>query len=285
MMFWGLSFVWSKVVFKYYDPITTIILRLIISSILLFATLYIFYPKEIKKIDKNIKWFFLMAFFEPFMYFIGESFGLLKVDATFASVIISTIPVFTAAIGFYFLKEKLTFINFLGIVISCSGVIIMMLNNKMQFNAPLDGVLLIFLAVASAVGYGVIMKKISLHYHPIYIIAIQNLIGVILFLPLFAIFGYQKFITVTPNFELISSLLMLSVLASSIAFILYTYVVRDMGIAKANIFTNLIPIFTAIASLFILNEQFTLIKIIGITIVISGVYLSQRHVNKKREVI
>ncbi len=278
MLCWGLSFVWSKVVFKYYDPITTITLRLIISSIILFAIIFIFYRKEIIPLGKDLKWFLLLAFFEPFLYFIGESFGLQKVDATITSVIISTIPVFTAIIGYYFLKEKLTFINFFGIIISCSGVVIMMLNKEMKFNAPLDGILLILLAVFAAINYGVVMKKISTKFHPIYMIAIQNVIGTLLFLPFFLIFGFTNFIKVTPNFELMYSLVFLSIFASSIAFILYTYVVRDLGLAKANIFTNFIPVFTAIGAFFILNEGFTVMKVIGIVITISGVYLSQRTV-------
>ena len=40
----------------------------------------------------------MLAFFEPFFYFLGESFGLTYVSATVCSVLISTIPVF-ATIG------------------------------------------------------------------------------------------------------------------------------------------------------------------------------------------
>lgn len=282
MICWGLSFVWSKVVFKYYDPITTITLRLVISSVILFAVLFLFYRKEIVPLGKDLKMFVLLSFFEPFLYFIGESFGLQKVDATITSVIISTIPVFTAIVGFYFLKEKLTLINFIGIFVSCSGVVIMMLNREMKFNAPLDGILLIFLAVFASINYGVVMKKISVKYHPIFIIAVQNVIGILWFLPLFLIFGVHKFVQVTPNFELLASLICLSIFASSLAFILYTYVVRALGIAKANVYTNFIPIFTAIGAFFILNEGLTMMKVLGIVITISGVYLSQRTVKRRK---
>lgn len=283
MIFWGLSFVWSKVVFEYYNPITTIFLRLAISAILLFSFLAIFMRREIKPLGKELKMFVLLSFFEPFLYFIGESYGLQKVDATITAVIISTIPVFTAIIGFYFLKERLSTINFVGIFISCTGVVIMMLNKEMSFSAPLDGVLLVFLAVFAAINYGVVMKKICTNYHPIFIIAVQSTIGVLLFLPLFLIFGIDNIMSVTPNFELVSSLIFLSLFASSFAFILYTYVVRYLGLAKANIYTNFIPVFTATGAFFILNEEFTGMKIIGILITIFGVYLSQRIVKKRKK--
>lgn len=283
MIFWGLSFVWSKVVFEYYNPITTITLRLAISTILLFTFLFFFMRKEIKPLGKELKMFVLLSFFEPFLYFIGESYGLKKVDATITAVIISTIPVFTALIGYYFLKERLTFINFLGIFISCSGVVIMMLNKEMTFSAPLDGILLVFLAVFAAINYGVVMKKIDTSFHPIFMIAVQNLIGTIWFLPLFLIFGIDNVKELSPNFELVSSLIFLSIFASSLAFILYTYVVRNLGLAKANIYTNFIPVFTAVGAFFILSEEFTALKIIGILVAIFGVYLSQRTVKLRKK--
>ena len=67
----------------------------------------------------------------------------------------------------------------------------------------------------------------------------------------------------------------LAIFASSLAFICYIHVVGKLGVSRANIFTNLIPIFTAIFSFFLLDEKFNVAKIIGIAIVIGGVFLSQ----------
>ncbi len=275
MLFWGMTFIWSKIVFKYYNPIATITVRLLISSVILFVILLLFYRKQLVFPKANLKWFVLLAFFEPFLYFIGESFGLQKVDATITAVIVSTIPVFAAIVGFYFLKEKITRKNVVGIFVSFVGVILMLLNEELKFNAPLDGVLLVFLAVLSAIGYGTLLKKVSADYHPIFIIFIQNVIGFIMFLPLFLFFDLDCVINVVPNFELISSILMLSIFGSSLAFIFYTFAIREIGMAKANVFTNLIPIFTATGSFILLNEMFTSFKIIGMLVAITGVYLSQ----------
>ena len=43
----------------------------------------------------------------------------------------------------------------------------------------------------------------------------------------------------------------------------------------ANVYTNLIPVFTAIFSYFIINEELTIQKIIGIVLVVGGLVLSQ----------
>lgn len=274
MLLWGFSYVWTKIVFDYYEPFTTVFLRLLISSLVLILFIFIFRkPKTIKK--EHYKLFLLSAIFNPFLYFIGESFGLQYVSPTISAVIIATIPVFTPIAALLFLKEKLNWVNVLGLFISFCGVIIMILKKDFSLNADLKGILFLMGAVFAAVIYGVLLKKLTVHYSSLTIIAYQNTIGAIFFLPFFLIFEFDTFIAVKPNFELVSSLLLLAVFASSLAYILYASSVRNIGISKANIYTNLIPVFTGALSYLILAEQFSYAKIIGMLIVIFGVALSQ----------
>ena len=93
MIFWSFSFVWFKIANKDYDPIAIVFIRLCIAIVFLSAFLWITGRfTRVKKGDR--KYFFLLALFEPFLYFLGESFGLTYVSSTVGSVIISTIPVF-----------------------------------------------------------------------------------------------------------------------------------------------------------------------------------------------
>lgn len=80
---------------------------------------------------------------------------------------------------------------------------------------------------------------------------------------------------VTINFEILSSLLCLAILASSVSYIFYTITLRSIGISKTNVYTNLIPVFTAVFSYFIISELFTLSKIAGIVMVLGGVFLAE----------
>ena len=274
MMFWGFSFVWSKIVFKYYGPITTIFLRLVISSAILYIVVKLLKKKQ--KIDKSdYKSFMLLAFFQPFCYFIGESFGLNLVSTTVSAVVIATIPVFTPIIAHLFTKERLSILNYFGLIISFFGVLCMIINQDFTLDASPLGVLLLFFAVGSAIAYGITIKRLSEKYSSFTIITAQNALGALYFLPLFLIFDFRTFITIQPNFELISALLQLSVFASSLAYLLFIPVVRNLGLNKANIFANFIPIFTAVFSYFLIDEMFNFNKIIGMIIVIAGIFLSQ----------
>lgn len=275
MICWGLSFVWIKIVYLYYHPLTTIFLRLVISSVLLWIIIRILKKKE--KIQKaDYKNFLILAFIEPFCYFLGESYGLsMNVSSTVASVIIATIPVFTPIAAYFALKEKLTLLNFFGLFISFIGVLTMVINNDFSFSADPLGVLLLFFAVLSAMFYAVYLKKLAHKYNSFTILSVQNLIGAIYFLPLFLLFDFGHFIAIKPNLELLTALLQLAIFASTMAFLFFIPVVRDIGVSKANIFTNFIPVFTAIFSYFILSEVLTFNKIVGMLVVLAGVLLTQ----------
>jgi drug/metabolite transporter (DMT)-like permease len=274
MLFWGLSFVWFKIVVKWYEPITIIFLRLIISGALMLVYMLITRSWQTVK-RKHLKYFLLLSFAQPLCYFLGESFGLKLVSSTIASVIIATIPLFTPFAAYYMVREKVTLPIILGIVFSFLGILMMLFNPDFSLNASPKGVLLLFVAVFAAVAYSVIIRKISHEYNPVTIITHQNLIGAVYFLPLFLIFDFQHFITVTPTRELILAMLQLSVFASTLAYVFYITAIKGIGMLKANVFTNLIPVFTGIFSFFILDEKFTALKIAGMIMVMFGVLVSQ----------
>lgn len=274
MIFWGLSFVWSTIVFKYYNPITTIFLRLTASSIILF--LFLKLSGRLEKIQKqDIRLILLAAFFNPFLYFLGENFGLKNSTPTISSVMIAIIPVFTPIAAYFTVKENVSWANIAGIFVSFTGIGIMLINPDLSLNASLAGVSLLLAAVTSAIIYTVFLKKLIVLYTPLTIIAYQNAIGAVLFLPLFLIFDLSHFITVKPNAELITSLLQLALFASSLAYIFYAYGVRHIGMIRTNVFSNLIPVFTAIFSAIFISETFSITKIIGMAVVILGVMVTQ----------
>jgi len=104
------------------------------------------------------------------------------------------------------------------------------------------------------------------------------MIGAIYFLPIFLIFNFKHFIAVQPTGELIMAMLQLAVFASTLAYVLYITVIKEIGVIKANVFTNLIPVFTGVFSFFILDEKFTTLKIAGMFLVMCGVVVSQSRI-------
>lgn len=282
MVFWGFSFVGTKIVLKYYEPITIIFLRLVLASVFLFVVLKVTgCLQKIKKEDFLL--LFISALFNPFLYFIGENYGIKHTTATVSAIIIATIPVFTPLFAYILLREKLTFFNYLGIFLSFIGIFIMLTGKSFEFEASAFGIGMLFFAVFAAIGYTITVKKLVEKYTPINIIAYQNLIGLILFLPVFLIMDLDHFIRAKPGIDGIIALILLAIFASSLAFILFIYAVKYLGVSKANVYSNLIPVITAIFSLIILSELFSGRKIIGIIIILTGVIISQQRFRKLKQ--
>lgn len=223
----------------------------------------------------HLKYFMLLAFFEPFLYFIGESHGLLYVSSTMGAVVIATIPVFSPIAGYVFFGERLTWINLAAIIFSFAGVLLIIFDGGFSFHAPLAGMMLLFLAVVSAIGYSTVLRKIPHHYNAFNIIMYQNIIGAFYFLPVVLIFDISSFSMAAVTARSFEALLMLAIFASTFAFILFTYGVRQVGIIKANIWVNAIPMFTALIAWMVLDEVLTIQKMTGIAVVIGGVMLTQ----------
>jgi drug/metabolite transporter (DMT)-like permease len=276
MIFWSFSFIWFKVANKTFHPITIVFIRLLFSVIIMTTFLLITrnYMK-IKKTDRKL--FMMLALFEPFFYFLGESFGLTYVSATVCSVLISTIPVFAAIGARLIFKEKLKAINYAGIVTSFIGVLVFIFNTDGSISLNIKGLGLLTLAVLSAVGYNLTLSRLVGTYSPVYIVNVQNLLGAILFLPLFLIFDFKHFISTPFTFDMFRPIIELSIFASCGAFILFAYSVRNMGTTKANVFSNCIPVFTAIFSFFLIGDKLTVQNITGMAIVIAGILMSQMN--------
>jgi drug/metabolite transporter (DMT)-like permease len=283
MIFWSFSFVWVKIVYEAYGPLTTVLFRLLISSGLMLV--FTLLSRKLQRIKTgDLKFFILLAFFEPFLYFMGESYGLKYVSSTVASVIVATIPLFTPIVAWYFYKEKLSKTNIFGLVITFFGVSLVVLDSSFNFTASPLGVALEFLAVAGAIGYASVLKGISHRYNTFTVITYQNLVGAIFFLPFWIGFEAKDFTSIPFHAEAFWAIIKLAIFASTFAFILFTYSVRNIGINKSNIFINIIPVFVAVIAYLVLGDRLNFHQMVGIAIVISGLFLAQINWKRKKNV-
>jgi len=274
MILWGITFV----VFKYanlsFDPIAIVFIRLFISVPFLFGFALI--SGRMMKIRKgDFKYFFIMAFFEPFIYFLGEAFGLSMVSSTMGAVIIAIIPLLVPVAAYFLIKERLSVMNIIGLIISFGGVLMVIMASEGQFSGNAKGILLMFIAVLAAVGYTIMAKKLVHTYNGIIITAWQSTLGALLFLPLFMIFEFREVLHLTVQPESWYAVLYLGIFGSGVCFILFTAGIRELGASKANVYANLVPVVTAIVSYFMLDEAMPVIKIAGIVVVLAGLFLSQ----------
>ena len=105
--------------------------------------------------------------------------------------IIATIPLFSPVVAFIYFRERISIRHLAGILLCFSGIIIMLFNKHYTLITDPRGLYFLSGAVAAALVYSVLLKKLAPLYSPLFIIAVQNLIGLVLFLPLFLLFNVK----------------------------------------------------------------------------------------------
>jgi len=279
VLFWGFSFIWTNSLIRNNIPIFSFIfLRMLIGGLTM--TIISLLLRKLQKVDKaDWKWFFVLAIFEPFIYFIFESFGLKATDSpTLAAVIIATIPIFTMITDYVVYKTKMTFLNIIGTIITLPGILLIVLRGNNITVKYWWGIVFLMIAVLSTIGYSITTKKLIHKYNGYTITAYQFIIGSIYFLPLFLTLGQKGFsINMILKWNILYPLLSLAVFCSAICYALYTQAIKNLGITKASVFTAVNPAIAAMGAFLVGQENLTWIKIIGIFIVIFGVILSQQR--------
>ena len=279
IVLWGFSFVWTNdILQRDVAPFTFLFIRLFLAGTILYAGSK--FAGKLEKIErKDYIWIILMAFFEPFIYFIGETYGIKATNsAVISAVIIATIPVFTLFAERILYKVPLTAFKIFGTAITIPGIIMVIMKDGEQASAEhLYGILLLFLAVAGSIGYSSVVKKLSGRYNTITITTYQFVVGSMFFLPLFLMYGLDGLNSTFFSREVIVPLLELTVLCSCLSFACWVAAIKRLGMARTSIFSALIPAVSAVGAAMLGQETVTVMTFAGIGVVIAGVIIAQRN--------
>ena len=281
---WGMSFLWSDSVLDQGTPVFTFIFtRMIIAAtaLLLFSLL----TGKFQRIRKgDFRWFAAMTAFEPFLYFLGESFGLkITGSPTLCSVIIATIPVFSLIVGWIVFREKLSPLNRAGIFVAVAGVILFILIGGNLHTDYLYGILILFLAVIGSTGYTAICKKLANKgYNAFSIVTWQFILAIGYFLIPFLVFDAATWTPAYLAWPVLKPIIMLAVLCSGVAFVIYAACVDRIGMTRTTVFLPLVAIVSAVAALILGQDTLHPLQMAGILIAMAGVVMAQ-YTSQKRK--
>ena len=284
-LLWGLSYVFSKSLIEAeMNSITIIFFRSLIASICLI--LFMFFTGNMMKIKKeHMKTMLLLSLFQPSLYFIFELYSMHYNSATLTSLIVSLVPLFIPFALFMTEKIKVMTRTYIAIAMSIAGVSVLLLSGDSAANnlttSPL-GVVLAFGATGCAVMYGIIARKITKHYNALVITSYQNIFGFMFFTPIFLVMERNSFSEIPLNSSTITSLILLGVFCSAIAFMLYLNAIKYLGVLVSTITNNISPIFTVIGAYFIFGDKLFPVQIIGIILTVSSLFVGTLNRNNEQ---
>ena len=283
IILWGISYIWTDILIKLDIPVFYFVfVRILLAGIILF--LFNAASGRVTRIHrKDLPKFLLLALFEPFIYFLCESYGLKETGSpTLSAMIIATIPLFSIVAGRLFFNERINIVNIAGIILSLSGICLVVMSKDQIGENVVIGIILLVIAVLSEVGHASVTKSLSRNYSSQVIVMYQFLIGSVYLLPLFITKGLDNFSMRYLSAEVLYPIFCLAFLCSSLAFSLWVSTIKSLGVAKSSIFSALIPVVAAIVAWILGHESLNVRQAIGILLSTVGVILSQYTFRKDR---
>ncbi len=274
VVFWGLSFVATKVALESIPTFTLVFVRFFLA-----ALIFLFLRQGRKWPDfqgrDKVK-MALLAIFEPGLYFLFETIGLQYTSAAKTSLIIATIPLIVLLLSIVVLKEKTSGVRIVGILISFFGILLLVVgdpNFRWALKGSLLGDLLIGGAVLAGSSYIILARDLGLRYSALEITFTQIVYGALIFgLPFLLELPSLSWSVITGRSVL--ALVYLTAFATVGAFLCYNFALTQVPASRASVFINGIPVVTAIGAWVLLAERLTVVQAGGGLLVLSAVFLT-----------
>lgn len=276
VIFWGSSFIATKIALKELSPETIISLRLIIASAFLLITAII-YRKDFSINLKSHGIIFILALIAVFHLMIQVT-GLKYTTASNTGWIIGTAPIFMAILAAIFFREKIGLLRISGIIIAMFGLLLLIGKGNIT-NVDLienKGDLLVLASAFIWGVYSMVNKKISLSYSPLMTILYLFIMMAIIIIP-FNLNTASVDSVVHLSLNGWISILFLGLFCSGIAYVIWAYSLRDLESAKVGAFLYFEPLVTVLAAWVLLSESITVLMILSGTIITLGVVLVNKE--------
>jgi len=289
----GFSFIFSKMALQITLPSVLIAVRFVMAFIVL--NLIVLFGRAIQVSDgqggrkplvqfslrgKPLRYIILLALFQPILYFLCESYGIVYTSAAFAGTIIAVIPVAGIVFDVLIMHTKVRLRQIICAVMSAVGVAITTVGAEGMRSSAL-GLLILLGAVAAGALFYVFSKKSGDDYNPLEQTYVMFALGSIVY-SVFALVQchgqYSELILgalLQPQF--IVSVLYLSVVSSVTAFICLNYGTVRVTVSEASIFANLTTVISIIAGVVFLHEVFTPFQVVGAIVILISVFFANRQ--------
>lgn len=275
-LIWSTVFPFSKLVLAVIPPTLLAALRFSIGAC--FLTAYAIYVSGKRDFlaawRRRWPWFIALGCFGVFLNNLLQNLGLNLSTATSTSFLGSADPVFAVILSAIFLGEGLNGKKLTGLAIAFSGIFLVTTNGSwtLDWGSSLGNILVIGSAISYSV-YTVLSKQVLHHEDPPIVVAWATIVGAILLVTV------ALFTETAPEWSAISrpiliNTLYLSIVPTSVSVVAYAYLLQRVQASLAAISLFLIPVFSAIWSVLLLNEKLGWPMLVGGALIVAGVALA-----------
>ncbi len=268
-LIWGMNWVVMKTANTFFPPITFVAYRFLFGALVLLSVWFWLHLPLPKK--KYWPWIFLTGILQMGLNNIAAQTSMLTLGAGMVSVLNYSMPVFAAVMAHFLLGERLTWRKGAGIVLAIVGMAVLM-----DVHAGGD-VTAICIGLLSAVFWGLasIFVKLKLSdVNPISLTTWQMVCASLSLLAYTAIVPQGEVIW---NTESVLCLIYNGVLASALAFFLWSWILQHIEVSKASVAVLAVPVVGVVGGILCLGEPMTLHIFFGMIMIMAGIYIVVTH--------
>ena len=285
-LIWGASFFFIKLAVWDMSPTTLVFLRALVGVLTLAAILAIRGQSPAPPgTPARLIPFVVLAVFGSLLPWFFFGFGELSISSALASILNATTPLWTAVFAYWVTPaERPSPLNYVGVAIGFLGTGILVAPDLIgqPLKASTIGTLVVAAAAACYAVAALVQRRrlrgVSSIQVGFWQLAFTVPLAFALALP-----------TVGATHLHLASVLAILVLGaggSGIAYLLYYYIMNTLGATRATTVTFLLPITAIFWGATLLREQITVPIIIGMLVILVGVFLTSRpRVSRPSEVV
>lgn len=202
--------------------------------------------------------------------FFGMFYGGGLVAPGLATVIANTQPLIAAVLAWAYLEENLSGMQRGGLLAGFAGIVLIGISGLTDTASQLAGIVLIQLAAVGIAVGNVALKRLAGRVDILRAMGWQLVIGS---LPLILLAGtIEDVSSIDWSIRFVTNLIVLSVLGTAVAFVLWFALLQETGLSRLNVFTFLTPIFGLIIGVGFFAERLHMLEIVGIALGLLGIY-------------
>lgn len=262
---WGSSFIFMRATADDFGPIVLIAIRVGVAALCLFG--FLLAKNRWQEFHQHWKTLFFIGLVNSALPFSFLAYASLSLNAGLLSIINAITPIFTALIAHLWLKDKMSGMQSLGMLIGLLGIIFLVWD-KVSWNAV--SWLPIVAGIMTTISYGIAANSTKKYLNDVS--PMTATAGSLFFATLFMLFLSLFFL---PDFTTIPSLswayaIILGVVCTAFAYLLFFRLIQNIGPAKATSVTFIIPIFSFGWAYLLLGEVVTVRMWIATAVILLG---------------
>lgn len=206
------------------------------------------------------------------LYFLLENVALQYSTSANVCILVCSTPLVTAILlSLFYKSERLSVKQILGSLVAFVGMSLVVLNGQLVLHLNPIGDALAFGASVSWAFYSLFMRRIMSHYDTDFITRKVFAYGLLTIIPYF-IFVEPMSVSIEQITSpvVIFNLLFLGLVASTGAYLLWNWVMKELGAVKSSNYIYLQPLVTIIVAAVVLDERITWMAIAGAVILVAG---------------